>query len=202
MFSTLRLQGIVILLALGVAACEEPAGPEPVASVSVFPLNVTLIVGNKQQLSATALDDDGNVLSDRDVAWSSADTTIAKVGATGEMTAVAPGGLIVMTTVYDPSDGTGAVPGRELPPWPDGPAVVRALNAALADLAQRHGAVVADVHARFLGHGAEAGDPGQPDPRPANGELWYCGVIEPNAWGAHEIRCAWWEALQRSGPPR
>ncbi|HLL67430.1 MAG TPA: SGNH/GDSL hydrolase family protein [Micromonosporaceae bacterium] len=137
-----------------------------------------------------------------------AEAVITQVQARGEAilrhlrTAVAPGGLIVMTTVYDPSDGTGAVPGRELPPWPDGPAVVRALNAALADLAQRHGAVVADVHARFLGHGAEAGDPGQPDPRPANGELWYCGVIEPNAWGAHEIRCAWWEALQRSGPPR
>jgi uncharacterized protein YjdB len=109
MFSTLRLQGIVILLALGLAACEEPAGPEPVASVSVFPLNVTLIVGNKQQLSATALDDGGNVLSERDVAWSSADTTIAKVSATGEMTAVAPGGPVAITATIEGKAAVGQV---------------------------------------------------------------------------------------------
>jgi lysophospholipase L1-like esterase len=106
---------------------------------------------------------------------------------------------IVLTTVYDPSDGTGAVPGGTLPPWPDGPRLVRALNAALTDLADGHGAVVADVHAHFLGHGSAAGDPGQPDPRPADRNLWYCGVIEPNAWGAHEIRRTWWDALDRAG---
>jgi lysophospholipase L1-like esterase len=118
----------------------------------------------------------------------------------GGLTA-APGGppRIVLTTVYDPSDGTGAVPGRTLPPWPDGPRLVRALNAVLSHLADRHGAVVADVHAHFLGHGAAAGDPGQPDPRPAQRDLWYCGVIEPNAWGAHEIRRTWWTALTRAG---
>jgi lysophospholipase L1-like esterase len=27
---------------------------------------------------------------------------------------------VVLTTVYDPSDGTGAVPGGVLPPWPEG----------------------------------------------------------------------------------
>jgi lysophospholipase L1-like esterase len=106
---------------------------------------------------------------------------------------------VVVTTVYDPSDGTGAVPSGGLPPWPNGPRLVRALNAELSGLAGRHGAVVADVHARFLGHGASAGDPGQPHPRPDNRQLWYCGVIEPNAWGAHEIRCTWWAALDRAG---
>ena len=106
---------------------------------------------------------------------------------------------IVVTTVYDPSDGTGAVPGDGLPPWPDGPRLVRVLNEALSALASRHGAVVADVHARFLGHGTSAGDPGQPYPRPDNRQLWYCGVIEPNAWGAHQIRCTWWEAFDQAG---
>jgi hypothetical protein len=61
------------------------------------------------------------------------------------------------------------------------------------------GAVVAGVHAHFAGHGAAAGDPGQPDPRPADRRLWYCGVIEPNAWGAHEIRCTWWRAIEQAG---
>ena len=105
----------------------------------------------------------------------------------------------VVTTVYDPSDGTGAVPGGGLPPWPDGPRLVVALNDALEELAGRHGAQVADVHAHFLGHGAQVGDPGRPDPRPANRDLWYCGVIEPNAWGAHEIRRTWWHTLHRAG---
>lgn len=112
-----------------------------------------------------------------------------------------PGGppRIVVTTVYDPSDGTGAVPGGTLPPWPDAPRLVNALNAALTELAGRHGAAVADVHAHFLGHGSAVGDPGQPDPRPADRNLWYCGVIEPNAWGAHEIRRTWYEALDKAG---
>jgi lysophospholipase L1-like esterase len=112
-----------------------------------------------------------------------------------------PGGAprVVLTTVYDPSDGTGAVPGGGLPTWPDGPDLVRALNAVLTELANRHGAVVADVHAHFMGHGGAAGDPGQPDPRPANRDLWYCGVIEPNAWGAHEIRRTWWQAITEAG---
>jgi lysophospholipase L1-like esterase len=106
---------------------------------------------------------------------------------------------VVVTTVYDPSDGTGAVPGGALPPWPDGPRLVRELNAALADVAHRHGALVADVHAHFHGHGAAVGDPGQPHPRPRDRRLWYCGVIEPNAWGAHEIRRTWWHALDEAG---
>ncbi|MGK5683493.1 GDSL-type esterase/lipase family protein [Actinoplanes sp. URMC 104] len=117
----------------------------------------------------------------------------------GRLTAGGEAPRIVVTTVYDPSDGTGAVPGHVLPPWPDGPRAVSALNEALTALAGRHGARVADVHARFLGHGAHAGDPGQPHPRPANRDLWFCGVIEPNAWGAHEIRRAWWETAGAAG---
>ena len=37
--------------------------------------------------------------------------------------------------------------------------MLRALNAALTGLARRHGALVADVHGWFLGHGATAGAP-------------------------------------------
>jgi len=122
------------------------------------------------------------------------ETIMARLGAV-----CGDAGRIVVTTVYDPSDGTGEVAESGLPPWPDGPALVRELNAALIDLAERHGALVADVHGRFLGHGAAAGDPCTIDPRPTNRDLWFCGVIEPNAWGAHQIRAAWWEALNDSG---
>ncbi|GIJ75473.1 SGNH/GDSL hydrolase family protein [Virgisporangium ochraceum] len=108
-------------------------------------------------------------------------------------------GRIVVSTVYDPSDGTGEVPGSGLTPWPNGPDLVDTLNAALRDLAGRHGAVVADVHRRFLGHGVRAGDPASPESRPVDRNLWYCGVIEPNAWGAAAIRAAWWHTLHDGG---
>lgn len=107
-----------------------------------------------------------------------------------------PGAAIVVTTVYDPSDGTGALAGTGLPAWPDGLHLLAELNTVLTAAAGRHDAAVADVHAHFHGHGAATGDPAQPDPRPANRELWYCGVIEPNAYGAHEIRSVWWHTLQ------
>jgi lysophospholipase L1-like esterase len=106
---------------------------------------------------------------------------------------------IMVTTVYDPSDGTGTAGAAGLPPWPDGPALVRSLNAVLTEMAGRHGAVVADVHAHFFGHGSTAGDPAQAQARPANRDLWYCGVVEPNAWGAHEIRSVWWNTLTGYG---
>jgi hypothetical protein len=62
-----------------------------------------------------------------------------------------------------------------------------------------HRALVAEVHARFLGHGLAAGDPTQPAARPPDRDLWYCGLIEPNAWGASQIRASFWEALRRAG---
>jgi lysophospholipase L1-like esterase len=113
--------------------------------------------------------------------------------------ALGAGVPIVVTTVYDPSDGTGAVPGGALPAWPDGPRLVRQLNTVLVEAAGRHAALVADVHAAFLGHGSAVGDPGQPHPRPADRRLWYCGVIEPNAWGADAIRATWWTTLTAAG---
>ena len=136
-------------------------------------------------------------------------TAIGRVTAVGEAILVRLRALcadttpIVVTTVYDPSDGTGEIPGSGLPPWPDGPALVREFNASLVDLAGRHRVLVADVHARFLGHGVAAGDPATVDARPASRDLWFCGVIEPNAWGAHQIRAAWWQSLNDNGwhPP-
>ncbi len=112
------------------------------------------------------------------------------------MGAMAP---IVVATVYDPSDGTGDGPRLGLPVWPAALDLLAELNQALRMLAREHRALVADVHGRFLGHGLAAGDPAQSDPRPSNRDLWYRGLIEPNAWGASEIRTTFWEALATSG---
>lgn len=112
---------------------------------------------------------------------------------------VAPSGVVVVGTVYDPSDGTGDTARLGLPPWPDGVAVIGELNEALRTTAAAHGAVVAEIAGRFSGHGLQAGDPTGPSPRPADRDLWFCHLIEPNAWGADGVRAAFWEAL---GPSR
>jgi lysophospholipase L1-like esterase len=111
---------------------------------------------------------------------------------------LAPGAQVAVGTVYDPSDGTADAARLGLPPWPDAVAVIAELNQALREVAGQHGATVAEIGAHFLGHGVQAGDPAQPQARPAQRELWFCSVIEPNAWGASGVREAFWAALSPS----
>ena len=103
----------------------------------------------------------------------------ARVGrALERLHALVPAGdPIVVGTVYDPSDGTAEAWRVGLPPWPDVVDVLAELNAALRAVAGGHGAIVADIHGRFLGHGLQAGNPGQPRARPRNRALWYCNII-------------------------
>ena len=98
-------------------------------------------------------------------------------------------------TVYDPSDGSGDTSRLGLPKWPQAGDVLEALNTRLRTVAELHGARLADIHGHFLGHGLQAGDPAQGDRRPDDRDLWYCNVIEPNAWGANGVRTAFWQAL-------
>jgi lysophospholipase L1-like esterase len=113
-------------------------------------------------------------------------------------TLMGPEAPIVVATVYDPSDGSGDAGRLGLPPWPEALELLAELNRALRTLAEDHQALVADVHARFLGHGLAAGDPTQLAARPSDRDLWYCDLIEPNAWGASEIRAAFWATLERA----
>ena len=107
-----------------------------------------------------------------------------------------PSDPMIVATVYDPSDGTGDASQVGLPPWPQVVDVLAELNAALSKVANDHGARVADIHGYFLGHGLRAGNPAQADSRPANRNLWFCNIIEPNAWGASAVRAAFWDALR------
>ena len=98
---------------------------------------------------------------------------------------------LVLTTVYDPTDGTGRLPGLEA----YGPLpleYLRQFNDHVRETARTTpGTALADVHRHFLGHGVSA--PEQ--------ERWYWhrNLIEPNAHGASEIRRVWWELLERPG---
>ncbi|MDB4882501.1 MAG: hypothetical protein JWL95_1267 [Gemmatimonadetes bacterium] len=99
-----------------------------------------------------------------------------------------PNALLLLTTIYDPSDRLGKIPGvlEEAGTLPL--SVLEGLNDRLRELAGgTPGAVLADVHAHFLGHGASVPEE----------ERWYWrrSLIEPNAVGASEIRRVWRNAL-------
>jgi lysophospholipase L1-like esterase len=104
-------------------------------------------------------------------------------------------GQIVVGTVYDPSDGTGDADRLGLPAWPDAVAVIDELNERLRAVATREGCAVAEIGQHFRGHGLLAGDPTRAEPRPAERDLWFSHVIEPNAWGAGGVREAFWAAV-------
>ena len=98
-----------------------------------------------------------------------------------------PGATLVLTTVYDPTDGTGRLPGLEslgrLPLEH-----LDRFNERVRELAREDDhTLLADVHRHFLGHGVKAPD----------GDRWYWrrNLIEPNARGASEIRRVWLEAV-------
>ncbi len=108
---------------------------------------------------------------------------------------LAPDGRVIVGTVYDPSDGTGDAARLGLPAWPEAVALIGELNDVLREVAAEHGAAVAEIAQHFHGHGLLAGNPASGQPRPASRALWFCNVIEPNAWGASGVREAFWSAL-------
>src|ERR1035437_5081281 len=74
-------------------------GPVPVASVTVAPLAVNLVIGATQQMTASALDSAGSLLSGRAVTWTTSDSPKAKVSASGLVTAASSGVATVTATV-------------------------------------------------------------------------------------------------------
>jgi lysophospholipase L1-like esterase len=99
-----------------------------------------------------------------------------------------PNALVLLTTVYDPSDRMGKIPGvfEEAGKLPI--EVLDTLNDKIRALAfGTPGAALADVHAHFLGHGASVPE--------ADRWYWRRSLIEPNALGASEIRRVWRDAL-------
>jgi len=76
--------------ASGTATITVVAGGN-VQTIVLNPTSVTLTVGNKQAINATVTLDPSSTSTDRGVTWSSSNTAVATVDATGTVTAVAAG---------------------------------------------------------------------------------------------------------------
>jgi lysophospholipase L1-like esterase len=150
------------------------------------PTIVTLTVGGNDLLSAYGNRPRHDLLEriERDVAEAYdflVDTIRARLS----------GSTLILTTVYDPSDGTGVIPGVYEDAGPLPIDILDRLNDHIRALAMGTPRVLlADVHAHFLGHGVSAPE----------AERWYWrrSLIEPNAQGASEIRAVWLAALQET----
>jgi lysophospholipase L1-like esterase len=95
-----------------------------------------------------------------------------------------PDALLVIATIYDPTDGTGMLwPGADRLPVE----LLKQTNERIRATARAtRGAVLADVHLHFAGHGIHTAD----------SWYWPPNPIEPSARGASEIRRVFWSAIQ------
>lgn len=90
-----------IVLCFAAIACGGgggPAGPAPVASVTVVLTNPSIVVGQTTTASATTKDAGGTALTGRAITWSTGNASVLTVSATGTVTAVASGTADVVAT--------------------------------------------------------------------------------------------------------
>lgn len=93
---------------LALACGGDNAGPEEDAPIATIELSVeadTLEATTQVQLTATARDAGGNVLTGRTFTWSSGDESVATVDNTGLVTGVGNGDATVRATAEGVSDG-------------------------------------------------------------------------------------------------
>lgn len=96
------------------AACSDSTATPTVSRVKVAPAEPTLTVGQSLTLSAQALDASGSVVDGREVSWSSSSTAVASVTATGVVTALSAGAVVIRATV-DNRTGEAALTVRPAP---------------------------------------------------------------------------------------
>jgi uncharacterized protein YjdB len=94
---------------LGSSAITVSApAPVPVASVTVAPASSGLLIGATVQLSATTRDANNNVLTGRVVTWTSSNSAISTVSASGLVTAIAAGSATI-TALSETKSGTATI---------------------------------------------------------------------------------------------
>jgi trimeric autotransporter adhesin len=105
----------------------------PVATVSVSPTSLPLAVRQSGQLTATARDANGNVLSGRVITWTTSASGVATVSSGGLVTGVGAG-TATITATSEGKSGTAAVTVEEASAaYPNQPAGAIALGASTLD---------------------------------------------------------------------
>jgi len=141
----------------------------------------TLTAGGNDLLGALALASEGADALRREVA----DIQHRFSRLVTEIRTALPNALLIIATIYDPTDGTGLL-WRDREPLPI--ELLTQINEHIRAVtrATTH-AVLADVNLHFLGHGIHV----------AEAESWYWrpSPIEPSARGASEIRRVFWNAF-------
>jgi uncharacterized protein YjdB len=98
-----------------VTVADRP--PTPVASVTVSLSQPSIVEGSGTQATAVLQDANGNALTNRSIVWSSSDTTIARVLATGAVTGVKAGTANIVGTSEGKS-GSASLTVTAAPPAP------------------------------------------------------------------------------------
>lgn len=107
--ASVSASGLVTAHALGTALITAAAGsrsgvatvnvvPEPIASISVTPEQDTLLVGETVQLTATMRDANNNIVTNRQVTWTTSNTARATVSNSGLVTAIGDGNVLITAT--------------------------------------------------------------------------------------------------------
>lgn len=121
----------IIASAEGLADSAALTVEQEASRVTVTPAADTLTAGESIQLSAEAVDGNGNRIASPEVTWSSSDTTVATVGSTGLVRAKADGSANVTAgvgaaagastvTVIPPPDGAPVLSSVSPSPVPEG----------------------------------------------------------------------------------
>ena len=117
--TTTLLTLVALAGALGVLSCggDSPSAPDPnaVASITVTPAPVELNVGGTVQLTATLRNSQGQTVT-APVSWSSANTAVATVSASGLVSAVAVGTTVVTASADGRSGSASIIVSASQPP--------------------------------------------------------------------------------------
>jgi lysophospholipase L1-like esterase len=152
---------------------------------SAEPMLITLTIGGNDLLSAF-----GNRPRKELLARIAADVAEAYDFLVDLMRGRFPHATMLLTTVYDPSDGLARIPGvfDEVPELPIH--VLGQLNDHIPDAGgwNTECAPSPTCHRHFFGHGMSAEE--------SDRWYWKRSLIEPNARGASEIRHVWLNALR------
>jgi|AGTN01.3.fsa_nt_gi GDSL-like Lipase/Acylhydrolase. len=177
-------------LAVDGATCEDLLSPvrvKDLKEVGSKKALVTLTLGGNDLLQAFRK----NGSSDRNALASEFRLIPERYGTVIEtiMTNV-PDCVLILTTVFDPTDGTGIMPSATSIYSGNLPIeYLHQFNSMVVTLGGSHLLRLADVHKHFAGHGAECG---------GADDFWYWkhSPIEPSLRGASEIRRVWAKTVE------